>query len=201
MEGKKSKKFGLLGKNISYSFSKGYFTEKFKQLNLEKHTYVNFDLQQIQDFPLTLEDKNIKGINVTIPYKEEVLKYLDVLDKTAKKIGAVNTIKFTKRGNLKGYNSDVVGFENSIKPLLKKHHKNALILGTGGASKAIAYALKKNNIKFKFVSRNPSAKKEISYESLIRKKAYKIYCNYKLYSFRNFTRYREITKYSLSVSY
>ena len=170
MEGKKSKKFGLLGKNISYSFSKGYFTEKFKQLNLEKHTYVNFDLQQIQDFPLTLEDKNIKGINVTIPYKEEVLKYLDVLDKTAKKIGAVNTIKFTKRGNLKGYNSDVVGFENSIKPLLKKHHKNALILGTGGASKAIAYALKKNNIKFKFVSRNPSSKKEISYESLSEKK-------------------------------
>lgn len=170
MEGKKSKKFGLLGKNISYSFSKGYFTEKFKQLNLEKHTYVNFDLQQIQDFPLTLEDNNIKGINVTIPYKEEVLKYLDVLDKTAKKIGAVNTIKFTKRGNLKGYNSDVVGFENSIKPLLKKHHKNALILGTGGASKAIAYALKKNNIKFKFVSRNPSSKKEISYESLSEKK-------------------------------
>ena len=109
---------------------------------------------------------HLAGINVTIPYKQEVMQFLDKLDKTAKEIGAVNTIKFTKRGNLKGYNSDVVGFENSIKPFLKKHHKRALILGTGGASKAIAYALKKNKIKYKFVSRNPEGKKQISYNSL-----------------------------------
>jgi shikimate dehydrogenase len=167
MKEENSKIFGLLGKNISYSFSRGYFTEKFEKLNLTKYTYVNFDIQKIQDFPAIIDNKqNLGGINVTIPYKEEVIPFLDKLDETAKIIGAVNTIKFTKRGDLKGYNSDVVGFENSIKPLLQNHHKKALILGTGGASKAIAYALNKNNIKFKFVSRNPEGKKEISYDSL-----------------------------------
>ena len=167
MKEKESSVFGLLGKNISYSFSRGFFTEKFKALNFKKNKYVNFDIQQIEDFPSIInKEQNLKGLNVTIPYKEEVIKYLDKLDTTAKKIGAVNTIKFTKRGNLKGYNSDVVGFENSIKPLLKKHHNKALILGTGGASKAIAFVLKKNNIKYKFVSRSPEGKKEISYDSL-----------------------------------
>ncbi|MCI2230141.1 shikimate dehydrogenase [Polaribacter sp. MSW13] len=169
MEERKNKVFGLLGKDISYSFSRGYFSNKFKNENLKNHQYVNFDIPKIQDFPLILEDKNIKGINVTIPYKEEIIPFLDKLDKTAKKIGAVNTIKFTKKGKLKGYNSDVVGFENSIKPLLKNHHKKAFILGTGGASKAIAYALKKNKIKYKFVSRNPEGKKQISYDSLSEK--------------------------------
>lgn len=163
----KNKLFGLLGKNISYSFSRGYFTDKFEKLKLKKSKYVNFDLQNIEDFPkIITENKNLKGINVTIPYKEEIIPFLSKIDKTAKKIGAVNTIKFTKRGNLKGYNTDVVGFENSLIPLLKKHHKRALILGTGGASKAIAYALNRNDIKYKFVSRNPEGKKEISYDSL-----------------------------------
>ena len=124
-------------------------------------------MQNIEDFPTIIdENEHLKGINVTIPYKEDIIPFLSKIDKTAKKIGAVNTIKFTKRGNLKGYNSDVVGFENSLIPLLKKHHKRALILGTGGASKAIAYALKRNDIKYKFVSRNPEGKKEISYNSL-----------------------------------
>jgi shikimate dehydrogenase len=163
----KNKVFGLLGKDISYSFSRGYFTDKFKELKLKKNKYVNFDLQNIEEFEEVIKDRtHLAGINVTIPYKQEVMQFLDKLDKTAKEIGAVNTIKFTKRGNLKGYNSDVVGFENSIKPFLKKHHKRALILGTGGASKAIAYALKKNKIKYKFVSRNPEGKKQISYNSL-----------------------------------
>jgi shikimate dehydrogenase len=167
MKEEESKTFGLVGKNISYSFSRGYFTEKFEKLKLKKYKYVNFDIQQIKDFPSIIgAEKNVRGVNVTIPYKEEIIPFLDKLDETAKDIGAVNTVKFTKRGNLKGYNSDVVGFENSIKPLLKSHHKKALILGTGGASKAIAYALNKNNIKFKFVSRNPAGKNEISYASL-----------------------------------
>ena len=163
----KNKLYGLLGKNISYSFSRGYFTDKFEKLKLKKSKYVNFDLQNIEDFPAIIDDnEHLKGINVTIPYKEDIIPFLSKIDKTAKKIGAVNTIKFTKRGNLKGYNSDVVGFENSLIPLLKKHHKRALILGTGGASKAIAYALKRNDIKYQFVSRNPEGKKEISYNSL-----------------------------------
>ena len=167
MEEKINKVFGLLGKNISYSFSRGYFAKKFEALDLKKHHYKNFDIQEISDFPSIIKKEEfLEGMNVTIPYKEEVIQYLDKLDKTAAKIGAVNTIKFTKRGNLKGYNTDVVGFENSISPYLKKHHKYALILGTGGASKAIAYALKKNKIKYKFVSRNPSEKKEISYQDL-----------------------------------
>ena len=168
MEERKNKVFGLLGKDIEYSFSRGYFTEKFKKLGLLKHKYVNFDLQKIEEFPLIIEEgeETLGGINVTIPYKEEVMKYLNKFDETAKEIGAVNTIKFTKRGDLKGYNTDVVGFENSIFPFIKKHHKRALILGTGGASKAIAFALKKNDIKFKFVSRNPKGKKQIGYQDL-----------------------------------
>ncbi|QOD61926.1 shikimate dehydrogenase [Polaribacter haliotis] len=167
MEERKNRTFGLLGKDISYSFSRGYFTEKFKNLGFTKTKYVNFDIPKIDDFTTVINnDDSICGINVTIPYKEEVMPYLDKLDKTAKKIGAVNTIKFTKRGNLKGYNTDVVGFEKSISPFFKKHHKFALILGTGGASKAVAFALKRNNIKYKFVSRNPSSKKEISYQDL-----------------------------------
>jgi shikimate dehydrogenase len=167
MEEKKNKVFGLLGKNISYSFSRGYFSKKFELLDLKKHEYKNFDIQNIVDFPAIIKSETfLGGMNVTIPYKEEVIPYLDTLDKTAKEIGAVNTIKFTKRGNLKGYNTDVVGFENSILPFLKEHHKYALILGTGGASKAIAFALKKNNLKYKFVSRNPSRRNEISYPEL-----------------------------------
>ena len=167
MEEKKNKVFGLLGKNISYSFSRGYFAEKFELLGLNKHEYKNFDIQDIAGFSSIIKDETcLKGINVTIPYKEEVMQYLDMLDDTAKEIGAVNTIKLTKSGNLKGYNTDVVGFENSISPYFKSHHKFALILGTGGASKAIAYALKKNKIQYKFVSRKPSGKEEISYNDL-----------------------------------
>ncbi|WP_299671904.1 shikimate dehydrogenase [uncultured Polaribacter sp.] len=174
MEEKRNKVFGLLGKNISYSFSRGYFAEKFEALGFKKHKYKNFDILEIQDFPSILKNEaHLEGMNVTIPYKEAVIPFLDKLDKTAEKIGAVNTIKFTKRGNLKGYNTDVVGFENSITPLLKKHHKFALILGTGGASKAIAYALKKNKIKYKFVSRNPEGKKEIGYQELTEEIIYK----------------------------
>jgi shikimate dehydrogenase len=167
MEEKKNKIFGLLGKNISYSFSRGYFAKKFEVLDLKKHEYKNFDIQDIADFPFIIKKELfLKGMNVTIPYKEEIIQHLDILDKTAKEIGAVNTIKFTKRGNLKGYNTDVVGFENSISPYLNTHHKFALILGTGGASKAVAYALKKNKIQYKFVSRNPFGKEQISYEDL-----------------------------------
>ena len=163
----KSKLFGLLGKNISYSFSKGYFTEKFSNLGLEKYKYINFDINEIQEFKdVLVNNKRLKGLNVTIPYKEVIIPFLDKLDKTADKIGAVNTIKFTKRGNLKGYNTDAFGFEHSLTPLLKNHHKKALILGTGGASKAVAFVLKKNNIQYKFVSRNPSEKKEISYHDV-----------------------------------
>lgn len=146
-------KFGLVGRNISYSFSRGYFAEKFKKENLP-HSYVNFDLESIEELDDIIKNTpNLKGLNVTIPYKEEVIPILDDLNKRARKIGAVNTIRITRYQKLVGYNTDYYGFKNSLKPHLKKHHKRALILGTGGASKAIAYALKKLKIQYDYVSR------------------------------------------------
>ncbi|WBX74427.1 shikimate dehydrogenase [Tenacibaculum pacificus] len=160
--------YALVGKNISYSFSKGYFTDKFKKLALENTAYVNFDIQSIKELSQKVKDNEttLKGMNVTIPYKLEVFNYLDKIDKKARKIGAVNTIKISKKGKLTGFNTDVYGFKKSLKPLLKEHHKKALILGTGGASKAVAYVLKKLDVKYKFVSRNPEGKKQISYKDL-----------------------------------
>lgn len=155
MENTEKSRFGLVGKNISYSFSKGYFTRKFKELGFEHHSYENFDLAAIEDFrDLIKQNKNLKGLNVTIPYKELVIPYLDKLNSKAEKIGAVNTIKFTKKG-LRGFNTDIYGFKKSIKPFLKKRHKKALILGTGGASKAVAFVFDEMGIKFKYVSRKP----------------------------------------------
>lgn len=151
-------KFGLIGRNISYSFSKKYFTEKFEKLNLENLKYYNFDIPEIEEFPFLLyhKEEDFRGLNVTIPYKQSIIKYLDELSEEAKEIGAVNTIKITDSNELIGYNTDVYGFTNSINPLLNLESKSALILGTGGASKAIAFSLKKMGIDFKFVSRNKS---------------------------------------------
>lgn len=158
-------KFGLVGKDISYSFSRGYFAEKFRQLGLENHSYVNFDLAEIESFEKILsENPEVKGLNVTIPYKEAVLPYLAKLDPKAEKIGAVNTIKVTRNG-LVGYNTDCYGFQKSIEPFLKKHHTKALILGTGGASKAIAFVFEALEIEYRFVSRYPK-KEQLSYSNL-----------------------------------
>lgn len=148
-------KLGLVGKNISYSFSRGYFKEKFETLALANHSYENFDLSTIEEFSevIKLRTSGLKGVNVTIPYKQDVQPFLTEIDIVAKEIGAVNTIKFYEDGRVKGFNTDVDGFLNSIQPLLKNHHKKALILGTGGASKAVAYALRSLKIDYKFVSR------------------------------------------------
>ena len=154
-------RLGLLGKQIDYSFSKAYFSEKFASENLP-FTYENFDLDSIGEFSnLFRESSNIVGLNVTIPYKVLVMPYLDDIDKTAKEIGAVNTITVSKDKKLKGYNTDYFGFQKSISPLLKSHHKRALVLGTGGASKAIAFALKLMNIDFDYISRD--LKKGVKY--------------------------------------
>jgi len=160
--------FGLLGKNISYSFSKNYFAKKFIQLQLDSYSYVNFDIPSIDAFPLIVNENitHLKGVNVTIPYKEEIFKYLDIIDADAEKIGAVNTIKILDNHQLKGYNTDIYGFENSLKPLLQIHIKNALILGTGGASKAVAFVLDKLRITYKFVSRNSKNEQTISYNDI-----------------------------------
>lgn len=148
------KRFGLVGRNINYSFSKGYFTDKFNSENFEGCTYENFDIQEIDGFAEIIKNtSDLKGLNVTIPYKEAVIPFLDKLSKKAALIGAVNTIKITKKGKLKGYNTDYYGFKKSLEPLLKSHHKKALILGTGGASKGVAFALDELDIPYTFVSR------------------------------------------------
>lgn len=164
---KAMRKFGLVGKNISYSFSKTYFTKMFLDLDLTDCEYHNFDIKSIKEFP-TILAHNIKGLNVTIPYKEEVIDYLDELDEVAKEIGAVNTIKFVKKDQLKGFNTDVYGFEGSLTPLLQRHHRKALVLGTGGASKAIIFVLKKLKIEYLVVSRNPEYR-QISYQNISEK--------------------------------
>ncbi|MDT7829950.1 shikimate dehydrogenase [Pricia sp. S334] len=160
-------RFGLVGKNISYSFSKGYFTKKFSDLGLEGYSYENFDLPHIGEFPALVEThSDLQGLNVTIPYKQEVMSYLDALDSQAENIGAVNTIKLDGNRRI-GYNTDAYGFQKSIGTFLKSHHTNALILGTGGASKAIAYVLGQMGIAVTYVSRNPDTS-QMGYAALNR---------------------------------
>jgi len=161
------RRLGLIGKNISYSFSKEYFNLKFQKEAIQETTYSNFDIKDITLFPSIIkETKHLIGLNITIPYKELIIPYLDKLDKKAKKIGAVNTIKVSKQGKLIGYNTDYYGFLKALSPHLKEHHKKALILGTGGASKAIIYALKKMNIDYCIVSRSISKNASFTYNSL-----------------------------------
>ena len=133
-------KYGLVGKNINYSFSKKYFTEKFLKENIKNSNYENFDLDNILEFKKIIKDNpQLKGLNVTIPYKEAIIPYLDNVSKKAKLIGAINTIRISKKGKLKGYNTDYYGFVEALKPLLSINHKKALILGTGGASNVFVF--------------------------------------------------------------
>ncbi len=160
-------RFGLVGRNISYSFSQRHFFEKFKELKLNDHAYQNFDISSIDRFSAMIAKvENLRGLNVTIPYKQTVIPFLDEMDAEAKEIGAVNTIKILKNRRLKGFNTDVYGFEKSISPLLDKTHQKALILGTGGASKAVNFVLKKLGIEVMFVSRTPKGDRAIAYKDL-----------------------------------
>ncbi|MCO5229703.1 MAG: shikimate dehydrogenase [Chitinophagales bacterium] len=162
-------KLGLIGYPLSHSFSKGYFTEKFKKENISHHQYDIYPIEKIEYVENLFQHEQLSGLNVTIPYKETVIPFLDKLDETAKEIGAVNTIKI-ENGEKIGFNTDCYGFEMSFKPLLKPHHHKALVLGTGGASKAVVYVLKKLGIEFQYVSRTPSSGqwsyKDISIQTL-----------------------------------
>ena len=162
-------KYGLIGYPLKHSFSIVYFNEKFKAENIDAE-YVNFEIPRIEEFMEVVEENpNLCGLNVTIPYKEQVIPYLDELDKDTAKIGAVNVIKIIRqpKGKVKlvGYNSDIIGFTRSIEPLLKPDvHTHALILGTGGASKAIFRGLENLGIKSTFVSRTKKNDEVMTYE-------------------------------------
>ena len=149
-------KYGLIGYPLGHSFSISYFNQKFADEGMDA-VYENFEIPTIDALTEVIEtNPNLRGLNVTIPYKEKVMPFLDVVSPEARAIGAVNVIKVEHQGNnaiLKGYNSDVIGFTRSIEPMLEKNHKKALILGTGGASKAIQYGLKSLGLESVFVSR------------------------------------------------
>lgn len=149
-------KYGLIGYPLGHSFSKNYFNEKFENENIDAQ-YINFEIPNIENLVEVLDlNPELKGLNVTIPYKEKVISYLDYISPEARTIGAVNVIRVSHKGKetiLRGYNSDVIGFTKSIEPLLERFHKKALILGTGGASKAINYGLKSLGLETVFVSR------------------------------------------------
>lgn len=152
-------KYGLLGYPLGHSFSKTYFNQKFEAEKIDAE-YLNFEIPSIKEIKNVIkENPELSGLNVTLPYKEQVIPYLDDLDDDARQIGAVNVIKFTKglfgKLKLKGYNSDIIGFKRSIEPLLKETHRKALILGTGGASKAVFHGLKQLGVGVTLVSRKP----------------------------------------------
>ena len=149
-------KYGLIGYPLVHSFSRGFFNEKFLAENIDAE-YINFEIPNIKEFKSIVKNNlDLKGMNVTIPYKEQVIPYLDGLSQNAKLIGAVNVIRFERnKGKVKlfGHNSDIIGFKQSVESLLQPHHKKALVLGTGGSAKAIYYGLEQLNVSAVYVSR------------------------------------------------
>lgn len=154
--------YGLIGQSLSHSFSCKYFEEKFSRLQLKDKSYKNFEIKNVEEIKqLLIEDRSIKGFNVTTPFKESITSLLDKLDPVAQRIGAVNTVVVKRDGlsdkiYLEGYNTDADAFREALAPIIRPHHRRALILGTGGASKAVSYALTKNNMEHFFVTRHPS---------------------------------------------
>lgn len=169
MNKRPQKLYGLIGYPLGHSFSENYFNQKFDSERIDAR-YVNFEIPSISDITNVLkENVNLHGLNVTIPYKEQIIPFLDEIDENAAAIGAVNVIKFIEGKNgttkLKGYNSDIIGFCDSIKPMIKSCHTHALVLGTGGAAKAVTYGLKNLGIEPIYVSRSKS-EGTLTYEEL-----------------------------------
>jgi shikimate dehydrogenase len=158
--------YGILGQTLTHSYSQQYFREKFIKENITDASYKTFEIKNISELPqLIQETHNLKGFNVTIPFKQKIIPFLDTITEPAKSIGAVNTVKLIKTScketKLIGYNTDAIGFEKSLLPFISGAFvKNAIILGTGGSAKAVAFVLKKNNIKYIFISRNPKGNNE-----------------------------------------
>ena len=165
--------YGLIGNPLSHSFSEEYFSQKFEKEIIRDCEYRLFQIENPNELQTVISNHpDLKGLNVTIPFKQQIINKLDEVEKTAEKIEAVNCIKITKKDNklfLKGFNTDAFGFEASITPFLKPHHNKALILGTGGSAKAVAYVLEKVGIDYVYVSRNPYDCKHIRYKILHKK--------------------------------
>lgn len=157
-------KFGLIGKRLDYSFSKSFFTDFFRNNGLD-HQYDTIEIANIHEVENYLANPDFFGFNVTIPYKEQIIPFLSDLSPEAKQIGAVNTIA-KRNGMWVGFNTDAFGFKQSIKPFLDSRHERAMILGTGGASKAVEYVLKAIGLDVIFISRNPKKENEFSYEAI-----------------------------------
>ena len=164
-------KYGLIGFPLKHSFSKDYFNSKFVSEKIDAE-YINFEITSIEELKNIIHDNpKLKGLNVTIPYKEQVIPYLDKINENARLIGAVNVIKIDRRKKKKkikliGFNSDIIGFKQSIEPILQPHHLRALVLGTGGSAKAIFYGLKQLGIEATYVSRKKSSDKVLTYSEL-----------------------------------
>ena len=153
--------YGLIGNPLSHSFSQKYFTEKFIKENLTNSIYLNFETPDLDQELFNLKSNfDLCGLNVTIPYKSKIISFLDKVSQECKEIGACNCVKITNK-KWSGFNTDVIGFETTFKSHLKKNHKKALILGTGGSAKAVAYVLKKLGIEYRFVSRKNSSENVI----------------------------------------
>lgn len=157
------KKFGLIGRSLGHSFSKSFFDNFFADNSIDAN-YTNIELVEIEEIKSVLSD-GFSGLNVTIPYKEQIIPFLDELSDEAMKVGAVNVVEFKGRKTI-GHNTDIYGFRNSIKPFLNNHHDRAIIFGTGGASKAVEFVLKSLGIDVIFVSRNPKGENQFGYEEL-----------------------------------
>lgn len=162
--------YGLIGIPLTHSFSAAYFADKFKREAISDVQYKLFPMGNLSEFPDFISNNpGIRGLNVTIPYKQKIVRYLDEVDESARMIGAVNCIKITKFRELIGYNTDVFGFEESLKGFLGRKKTKALVLGNGGASRAVQYVLKNRGIEFTVVSRNPFASNQrnlIGYDAL-----------------------------------
>lgn len=158
------RRFGLLGKTLNHSFSKSFFTDFFQNEGIDAE-YNNYELADIEDVKLIFDNQGINGLNVTIPYKEKIINYLDELSEDAKLIGAVNVIEFNGEKKI-GHNTDAFGFHQSIKPFLTNKHERALVLGTGGAAKAVNHVFKSLGVDVISISRNPSGLKQFVYEDI-----------------------------------
>lgn len=163
------KTFALIGKHLAHSFSQIYFTQKFETLALDAQ-FINLPMPSITELPVHIEENpELEAFSVTIPYKEEIIPYLHELSPQAQAIGAVNSVRIyrgTQGTRLHGYNTDCIGFQNSFTPLLSPHHQNALVLGSGGAARAVVYVLSQLGITYRVVSRTPKSAEQIAYSEL-----------------------------------